>query len=172
VISTTGSMESKKTRDERRETDDEIPNIPSFDEIEKEIDAERSAQVGEEPAPKKKGRPPGSKTKKKEDEPKVSEFVVTDESAKGLLRFVSKLLSSRLGDRWEMSSEEIDTGAVAVSGMLIKYGKAFADYGVEAAFIMWTLGYVGTRIDLKKPAVKGKISKEGTQLEIKKEDRH
>lgn len=158
--STTGSTESKKT------TTDEIPNIPTLDDIEREIDEARQTDEAD-PQKVKKGRPRGSKTKKKEEETEVPEFVVTDESAKGLLRFVSKLLSSRLGDKWEMSSEEIETGSVAVSGMLIKYGKAFADYGVEAAFIMWVFGYAGTRINLKKPAVKGEISKGGTKIELK-----
>lgn len=74
--------------------------------------------------------------------------------AKGILLFTSKFLEKRLGQKWAMSETEIQTGIVAVSGMMKKYFAVFGQYSIEVMFTTWILGYTIPRMDFKKKQTK------------------
>jgi len=142
---TNSSSEEKPKSQNQNKTEE----IPDFESIEEEV---KEAKEQKEPKKRKKGRPPGSTKKKSKQESELPPLPEVDyeAEAKGMLLFVSSILGTRLGKKWKMTGGEIQSGSVALAGVLKKYGDVFGKYSVEIMFLSWAVGYAVPRLEIQE----------------------
>jgi len=141
-------MNSSLEEEPKNQSQNKTEEIPDFENIQEEI---KEAKKQKEPEKKKRGRPPGSTKKKSKQEPESPPLPEVDyeTEARGMLLFVSKILETRLGKKWKMTGGEIQSGSIALAGVLKKYGDVFGKYSVEVMFLSWAVGYAVPRLEGK-----------------------
>ena len=61
------------------------------------------------------------------------------------LKLANGFVAARVGAKWALDSEELETCGTLVNGLVAKYGLPLAGYDLEAACVICALGYIARR---------------------------
>ena len=61
------------------------------------------------------------------------------------LKLANGFVAARVGAKWALDAEELETCSTLVNGLVAKYGLPLAGYDLEAAAVICALGYIARR---------------------------
>ena len=80
---------------------------------------------------------------KKQPKPKIE---IDPNTLKPAIFLISNFLSSRLGEKWKMDKQEIESFSVVYSQLANKYMPSFANYGIEISALTLTGSFIVKRL--------------------------
>ena len=119
------------------------PIAPPTETISEIQDDAKAATEAKDTGPKKRGRPAGSKGKKRTEPPPE----MSPESLAPLVSFPFDYLAGRRGPHWKLQPEEKRTLADLCNKVLVKYAGTVAEqYGAEIALTVFAGFIVASRV--------------------------
>ena len=113
-------------------------DIPNYA-VEKSQEILNEIKEKKEKPKRRRGRP------KKQPEPKI-EIEIDPNTLKPAIFLISNFLSSRLGEKWKMDKQEIESFSVVYSQLANKYMPSFANYGIEISALTLTGSFIVKRL--------------------------
>ena len=111
-------------------------DIPDYA-VEKSQEILNEIKEKKEKPKRRRGRP------KKQPEQKIE---IDPNTLKPAIFLISSFLSSRLGEKWKMDKQEIESFSVVYSQLANKYMPSFANYGIEISALTLTGSFIVKRL--------------------------